>query len=72
MKILYVMLKGIFTIEEISQLEALDIRGGHGGARDTNNGCNTVSGCACTSQTGCPNNAKGCGTNSDDEEEGGN
>lgn len=67
------MLKGTFTIEEISQLEALDIRGGHGGARDTNNGCNLVSGCGCgTSQTGCTNNVKGCGTNSNDEEEGGN
>lgn len=61
------MLKGTFTIEEINQLEALDIRGGHGGARDTNNGCNFVSGCGCTSQKGCTNNETGCAC--DDEQE---
>lgn len=65
------MLKGTFTIEEISQLEALDIRGGHGGTRDVNNGCNMVAGCGCgASQTGCTNNVDGCGSGGkkDDEE----
>ena len=64
------MLKGTFTIEEIGQLEALDIRGGHGGARNSNNGCNVVAGCACSttiSQTGCTNNDAGCACNDEQE-----
>lgn len=62
------MLKGIFTIEEIDQLEALDIKGGKVSVCDTNNGCNVVSGCGCsTSQTGCTNNVTGCGANEPEE-----
>ena len=39
----------LFSIEEMSVLEALNVKGGIAGSEATQNGCpNNVAGCACT------------------------
>ena len=52
------------TIEELSLLEATDVKGGMEGIVVTQTGCsNNVNGCGrnpYVSQTGCSNNASGC------------
>lgn len=49
-----------FSVEELSQLETLDIKGGAMSGSATQIGCsNNASGCACP-QVGCPNNSTGC------------
>lgn len=57
----------IFSRDELSQLEALEIKGGASGSSDgimSQTGCtNAIKHCGGTTpQTGCTNVAQGCGT----------
>lgn len=66
----------LFSVEELQELEALQIRGGGDDISDpsTQSGCsNNAKGCGYgATQIGCSNNVTGCGTlvGGDDEDNG--
>lgn len=64
------MLKSIFSFQELSELEALEVKGGRSGLTLQYQCSNSVVGCACELDMQCVNRKAGCACLVDENEDG--
>lgn len=64
------MIKTMFSLDELSELEALEVRGGSSGIVIQYGCSNGVIGCACELDNQCVNRKAGCACPVDENEDG--